>query len=156
MNIHNHTSSEQTSIKSFWRRPVGIALLMAILILAFYALREHGGHIFGYWPYCWESLKTDPEFSSKTDPPCYCINYSVSVDKLSFFVSESPFLFDFLLVCFLLDSLCLNRQDSFPVSTIWQWCVSRSNSAVVIFASPNTLGHSAKLKFVVIATLVCS
>jgi hypothetical protein len=51
MNIHNHTSSEQTSIKSFWRRPVGIALLMAILILAFYALREHGGHIFGYWPY---------------------------------------------------------------------------------------------------------
>ena len=100
---------------------------------------------------CWESLKTDPEFSSKTDPPCYCINYSVSVDKLSFFVSESPFLFGFLFVFFLLDSLCLKRQDSFPVSTIWQWCVSRSNNAVVIFASPNTLGHSAKLKFVVIA-----
>jgi hypothetical protein len=51
---------------------------------------------------CGESLKTDPEFSSKTDPPCYCINYSVSVDKLSFFVPESPFLIDFLLVCFLL------------------------------------------------------
>ena len=32
--------------------------------------------------------------------------------------------------------LRLNRIDSLPVSTMWQWCVSRSSSAVVIFASP--------------------
>ncbi|MFY9137482.1 DUF2933 domain-containing protein [Zwartia sp.] len=51
MNIHNHAPSEQTSVKAFWRRPVGVAFLMAILIVAFFVLREHGGHIFGYWPY---------------------------------------------------------------------------------------------------------
>lgn len=32
--------------------------------------------------------------------------------------------------------------------------LSRSKRAVVILASPNTLGHLEKLKFVVIATLV--
>jgi hypothetical protein len=32
--------------------------------------------------------------------------------------------------------LCMKRRDSLPVSTMWQWCVSRSSSAVVIFASP--------------------
>ena len=36
------------------------------------------------------------------------------------------------------------RQLSFPVSTISQWWVSRSSSAVVILASPKTLGHSPK------------
>ena len=49
----------------------------------------------------------------------------------------------------------VERIDSLPVSTMWQWCVSRSNSAVVIFASPNTLDHSAKSRLVVIITLVC-
>jgi hypothetical protein len=39
---------------------------------------------------------------------------------------------------------------------MWQWCVIRSSSAVVIFASPNTLDHSAKLRLVVMITLVCS
>jgi hypothetical protein len=39
---------------------------------------------------------------------------------------------------------------------MWQWCVSRSSSAVVIFASPKTLDHSAKSRLVVITTLVCS
>jgi len=39
---------------------------------------------------------------------------------------------------------------------MWQWCVSRSRSAVVIFGSTNTLDHSAKSRFVVIKTLVCS
>jgi Rod binding domain-containing protein len=34
--------------------------------------------------------------------------------------------------------------------------VSRSSSAVVIFASPNTLDHSAKSRLVVTITLVCS
>ena len=33
----------------------------------------------------------------------------------------------------------MKRQDSFPVSTISQWWVSRSSSAVVILASPKTL-----------------
>jgi hypothetical protein len=51
--------------------------------------------------------------------------------------------------------LCWNRYDSLPVSTIWQWCVSRS-SAIVILASPNTLDHSEKERLVVIATLMCS
>ncbi len=41
--------------------------------------------------------------------------------------------------------LFLKRQLSLPVSRMWQWCVSRSSSAVVIFASPNTLAHSLKL-----------
>ena len=44
---------------------------------------------------------------------------------------------------------CLSRQLSFPVSTMSQWCVRRSSSAVVIFASPNTCGHSAKARLVV-------
>jgi hypothetical protein len=50
----------------------------------------------------------------------------------------------------------LKRIDSLPVSTMWQWCVSRSSSAVVILASPKTLDHSAKSRLVVIITLVCS
>src|SRR3989338_6426984 len=44
--------------------------------------------------------------------------------------------------------LCMNLWDSLPVSTMWQWCVSRSSSAVVILASPNTLGHSLKSRLV--------
>jgi len=48
------------------------------------------------------------------------------------------------------------RCDSLPVSTIWQWCVSRSSKAVVIFASPNTLAHSPNVRLVVIITLVRS
>ena len=52
--------------------------------------------------------------------------------------------------------LCRKRYDSLPVSTMWQWCVSRSNKAVVILASPNTLDYSANVKLVVISTLVCS
>ena len=50
----------------------------------------------------------------------------------------------------------LNRQLSFPVSTISQWWVRRSRSAVVILASPNTLGHSPKARLVVTITEVCS
>ena len=52
--------------------------------------------------------------------------------------------------------LCRKRWLSLPVSTMWQWCVNRSSKAVVIFASPNTLHHSAKSRLVVIITLVCS
>jgi hypothetical protein len=32
---------------------------------------------------------------------------------------------------------------------MWQWRVSRSGSTVVSLASPNTVGHSAKLRLVV-------
>ena len=50
----------------------------------------------------------------------------------------------------------LKRQLSLPVSTISQWWVSRSSSAVVILASPNTFGHSPKARLVVTMTEVCS
>jgi len=48
------------------------------------------------------------------------------------------------------------RKLSFPVSSMWQWWVRRSSSAVVIFGSPDTLGHSEKLRLVVMTTLVRS
>ena len=41
----------------------------------------------------------------------------------------------------------LKRQLSSPVSTMSQWWVRRSRSAVVILASPNTLGHSPNARF---------
>jgi hypothetical protein len=50
----------------------------------------------------------------------------------------------------------LNRQLVLPVSTISQWCVSRSSMAVVILASPNTCGQSAKARLVVISSEVFS
>jgi len=37
-----------------------------------------------------------------------------------------------------------------------QWCVTRSSSAVVIFASPNTDTHSPNSRLVVMMTLVVS
>ena len=36
---------------SFWRRPAGMALATAAVIAGFYLLREHWGHVLGYWPY---------------------------------------------------------------------------------------------------------
>ena len=36
---------------SFWRSPGGMALATAALIAGFYLLREHWGHVLGYWPY---------------------------------------------------------------------------------------------------------
>jgi hypothetical protein len=50
----------------------------------------------------------------------------------------------------------LNRQLILPVSMMSQWCVSRSSMAVVILASPNTCGQSAKARFVVISSDVFS
>jgi len=50
----------------------------------------------------------------------------------------------------------LMRQLSLPVSMISQWWVRRSSSAVVILASPNTVGHSAKARLVVTITDVRS
>jgi hypothetical protein len=46
----------------------------------------------------------------------------------------------------------LKRQLSLPVSMMSQWCVSRSSMAVVILASPNTCGQSAKARLVVISS----
>jgi Bacterial transglutaminase-like N-terminal region len=43
----------------------------------------------------------------------------------------------------------LRRQLSLPVSTMSQWWVKRSSSALVILASIKTLGHSPKAKLVV-------
>ena len=40
--------------------------------------------------------------------------------------------------------LFLKRKLSLPVSRMWQWWVSRSSSAVVILASPKTLGPLAE------------
>ena len=48
-----------------------------------------------------------------------------------------------------------NRKLSLPVSRMWQWWVSRSSSAVVVLASPNTHDHSLNPRLVVMTTLVC-
>jgi hypothetical protein len=50
----------------------------------------------------------------------------------------------------------LKRQLSLPVSMISQSRVSRSSSAVVIFGSPKTLGHSPNARLVVTMTEVRS
>src|SRR5271155_3996387 len=50
----------------------------------------------------------------------------------------------------------LNRQLSLPVSMMSQWWVRRSSMAVVILASPNTWGQSAKVRLVVISSEVFS
>ena len=52
--------------------------------------------------------------------------------------------------------LAFNLKLSFPVSRMWQRWVRRSSSAVVILASPKTVAHSLKLRFVVMTTLVRS
>jgi hypothetical protein len=44
--IESHTNGAPSG-----RRPVTIALLMIVLIVAFYLLREHWGHVSGLWPY---------------------------------------------------------------------------------------------------------
>jgi hypothetical protein len=48
----NHDDNEP-HVHSFWRRPAGMALATATaaLIAGFYMLREHWGHVLGYWPY---------------------------------------------------------------------------------------------------------
>lgn len=46
----NHNDDEH-QVTSFWRRPVGMALATVALIAGFYLLREHWGHVMGYWPY---------------------------------------------------------------------------------------------------------
>ena len=46
-----HNESSAPTGAAFWRRPWGAALLMVVLIAAFFVLREHWGHIAGSWPY---------------------------------------------------------------------------------------------------------
>jgi hypothetical protein len=46
---HNDSSAPKGAAP--WRRPWGAALLMVVLIAAFFVLREHWGHIAGSWPY---------------------------------------------------------------------------------------------------------
>ena len=44
-------SDNDAHTPSFWRRTAGMALATAALIAGFYLLREHWGHVLGYWPY---------------------------------------------------------------------------------------------------------
>lgn len=46
-----HQFENDSHAPSFWRRPAGMALAAAALIAGFYLLREHWGHVLGYWPY---------------------------------------------------------------------------------------------------------
>ncbi|GAB3183409.1 hypothetical protein GCM10027292_01140 [Hydrogenophaga aquatica] len=34
-----------------WRRPLALAWAAAAVIAVFYLLREHWGHVLGWWPY---------------------------------------------------------------------------------------------------------
>jgi hypothetical protein len=45
----HHPSSTPESIRS--RRTLWSAAAMAVLVGAFFLLREHWGHVAGYWPY---------------------------------------------------------------------------------------------------------
>ena len=47
----NHRVDESGANAPLGRKPVKIALLMILLIVAFYLLREHWGHVAGLWPY---------------------------------------------------------------------------------------------------------
>ena len=47
MNPPNNESNEP----SFWRRPAGMLLVTVAIIAGFFFLREHWGHVLGYWPY---------------------------------------------------------------------------------------------------------
>ena len=89
-------------------------------------------------------------------PHCYlpCSSSSVSVPINSCCVDSPAWFFSRLfsrdLMCsFAVALLCLKRNDSLPVSIIWQWCVSRSSSAFVNLASPKTVLHSEKVRLIV-------
>mgnify|MGYP001446117319 CR=1 FL=1 len=42
-----------------WRRPLTLAWAATVVIAVFYLLREHWGHVLGWWPYLVLHL-TDP------------------------------------------------------------------------------------------------
>ena len=43
----SHTSQP----RPFWTRPAVLAAAAVLVIVAFYLLREHWGHVLGMWPY---------------------------------------------------------------------------------------------------------
>jgi hypothetical protein len=49
--MNMNPSDKHAHPPSFWRRPAGMALATAALIVGFYLLREHWGHVLGAWPY---------------------------------------------------------------------------------------------------------
>lgn len=49
-NVH-HPHQSSTGRPSFLRSPVGVALIMVGVILAFFVLREHWSHVVGKLPY---------------------------------------------------------------------------------------------------------
>lgn len=48
MNPPRQTHDRPTSP---WRRPLTLAGATAVVIAVFYLLREHWGHVLGWWPY---------------------------------------------------------------------------------------------------------
>nr|WP_137922113.1 DUF2933 domain-containing protein [Hydrogenophaga sp. 2FB] len=44
-------ANDESNGSTFWRRPPGMVLLTVALIAGFFLLREHWGHVLGYWPY---------------------------------------------------------------------------------------------------------
>lgn len=48
MNKPEQTNAEHTPL---WRRPLTLAWAAAAVIAVFYLLREHWGHVLGWWPY---------------------------------------------------------------------------------------------------------
>jgi len=51
MESHANERISEESLQPFWRRPAGMAVATAALIAGFYLLREHWGHVWGFWPY---------------------------------------------------------------------------------------------------------
>ncbi len=49
MNTPQHSDDERGT--SRWRRPITWAWLTTALIAVFFLLREHWGHVLGWWPY---------------------------------------------------------------------------------------------------------
>lgn len=51
MDSHHHDDRLHAGTPRAWRRPVVLALASAALVIAFYTLREHWGHVLGIVPY---------------------------------------------------------------------------------------------------------
>jgi hypothetical protein len=45
------SSAKDEHASPAWRRPASLAWTAAALIAVFYLLREHWGHVLGWWPY---------------------------------------------------------------------------------------------------------
>ncbi len=119
------------------------------------------------WIRCQSAPKRDPRSASKKDPPAAAlgrsrrrVDHRHAAARASAAVSAPPEPDAGLGPGALRPGppqvRVFSRQLAFPVSRMSQWCVSRSSSAVVILASPNTLGHSANGRLVVTITEVRS